>query len=210
MPTCIFPGSATANYFDLIWGQNGGSDADATHAIDRVKSARVPQLHHQDRLQHALSVAEQRHVDVDQRRLLRTSTAGRSRSARCFSKGYSFDVNYTLSHSQDNGGAPESGGGSAGAIMLNPYDYDSFYGDSDFDIRHNLNANVLFELPFGRGKALLGDAGDLVRHRRRLAGLEASSATARACRPRSPTAASGRPTSRFTTSPTRSAPTTTT
>jgi hypothetical protein len=38
----FFPGSATANYYDLIWGQYGGSDADATHAIDRVKSAANP------------------------------------------------------------------------------------------------------------------------------------------------------------------------
>ena len=36
------PGSATANYYNLIWGQYGGSDADATHAIDRVKSAAFP------------------------------------------------------------------------------------------------------------------------------------------------------------------------
>ena len=64
-------------------------------------------------------------------------------------------------HSQDNGGAPESGGGIGGGIMLNPYDLDAFYGDSDFDIRHNLNSNVLVELPFGRGKKFLGNAGAL-------------------------------------------------
>jgi hypothetical protein len=28
-------------------------------------------------------------------------------------------------------------------------------------VRHNVNSNVLFELPFGRGKAMLGNAGDL-------------------------------------------------
>ncbi|MGE0446507.1 MAG: hypothetical protein AB7P99_14870, partial [Vicinamibacterales bacterium] len=44
----------------------------------------------------------------------------------------------------------------------NPYDLDSFYGDSDFDVRHNINSNVLLELPFGRGKPLLGNAGPIL------------------------------------------------
>jgi hypothetical protein len=30
-----------------------------------------------------------------------------------------------------------------------------FRGSSDFDIRHNINANVIYELPFGRNKKLL-------------------------------------------------------
>jgi hypothetical protein len=81
---------------------------------------------------------------------------------KSFNHGTSFDFNYTLSHAQDNGGAPEAGGSSAAGIMLNPYDLDSFYGDSDFDVRHNVNSNVLVELPFGRGKAFLGNANALV------------------------------------------------
>ena len=56
---------------------------------------------------------------------------------------------------------PRPGGGIGGGIMLNPYDFDAFYGDSDFDIRHNLNSNVLVELPFGRGKKFLSNAGAL-------------------------------------------------
>jgi hypothetical protein len=46
--------------------------------------------------------------------------------------------------------------------MLNPYDWDAFYGDSDFDIRHNLNANVLFDLPFGHNKPFLSSAGNVM------------------------------------------------
>jgi hypothetical protein len=45
--------------------------------------------------------------------------------------------------------------------MLNPYDFDAFYGDSDFDIRHNVNANVLIELPFGKGKRFMNSASGL-------------------------------------------------
>jgi hypothetical protein len=46
--------------------------------------------------------------------------------------------------------------------MLNPYDFDAFYGDSDFDIRHNINSNVLLDLPFGQGKKFLGTASGFV------------------------------------------------
>jgi hypothetical protein len=79
---------------------------------------------------------------------------------KALSGGVAFDVNYTLARARDNGSAAESGGGSAGGIMLNPYDLDSFYGDADFDVRHNINSNVLVELPFGRGKRFMGNAGE--------------------------------------------------
>jgi len=77
---------------------------------------------------------------------------------RPFSRGLSFDFNYTLSHAIDNGGGPEAGGGTHAGIMLNPFDYRAFRGSSDFDIRHNVNANALYELPFGKGKALFSNA----------------------------------------------------
>jgi hypothetical protein len=77
---------------------------------------------------------------------------------RPFSRGFSFDFNYTLSHAIDNGGGPEAGGGTHAGIMLNPFDYRAFRGSSDFDIRHNVNANALYELPFGKGKALFSNA----------------------------------------------------
>jgi hypothetical protein len=156
----FFPGNATANYYDLIWGQYGGSDADATHAIDRVRSAAFPNC--------IIKTGCYTMYPVQSSGMSMWTNAGYSNFngmtvslRKAYAKGVSFDFNYTLSHSLDNGGAPESGGGSAAGIMLNPYDLDSFYGDSDFDVRHNVNSNVLLELPFGRGKALLGDAGAL-------------------------------------------------
>jgi hypothetical protein len=157
----FFAGSATANYFDLIWGQFGGSDADAVHAIDRVRSAAFPNC--------IISTGCYTMYPTQSSGMSMWTNAGYGNFnalllslRRGFSGGVSFDVNYTLSHSMDNGGAPEAGGSSAAGIMLNPYDLDSFYGDSDFDVRHNLNSNVLFELPFGRGKPFLSDAGGLV------------------------------------------------
>ena len=73
---------------------------------------------------------------------------------RALSQGFSFDFNYTLSHSIDRGGGAESGAGTYGGIMLDPYSNTAYRGSSDFDARHNINANVLYELPFGKGKIL--------------------------------------------------------
>ena len=156
-----FPGSATANYFDLLWGQYGGSDADSTHAIDRVRSAAFPNC--------IIKTGCYTMYPTQSSGMSMWTNAGYSNFnalmlslRKSFNRGVSFDVNYTLAHAQDNGGAPESGGGSAAGIMLNPYDLDSFYGDSDFDVRHNVNSNVLVELPFGQGKPFLGNANTLV------------------------------------------------
>ena len=81
---------------------------------------------------------------------------------KALSKGVSFDFNYTLSHSIDRGGGAESGAGTYGGIMLDPYSNTAYRGSSDFDARHNINANVLYELPFGKGKMLLKNAGPVV------------------------------------------------
>jgi len=156
-----FPGSATANYYDLLWGQNAGSDADATHQVDRIRSARFP---------NCISITGCYTFYPTQSSGMSMWTNagygdfnGATVSVRkLFRQGMSFDVNYTLSHAKDNGGGPEAGGGSAGGIMLNPYDFDAFYGDADFDIRHNMNANVLFELPFGQGKKFLSNSSMLL------------------------------------------------
>jgi len=156
-----FPGSATANYYNLIWGQNGGSDADATHAIDRVKSAQFPNCIIKTGC-NTLYPSQSSAMSMWTNAGYSDFNGGTFSLRKVFGKGYSFDVNYTLAHSQDNGGAAEAGAGNAGAIMLNPYDYDAFYGDSDFDIRHNLNANILVDLPFGKGKAFFGSAGNVL------------------------------------------------
>lgn len=77
-----------------------------------------------------------------------------------WSSGFQFDVNYTLSESKDHGSAVERGtiglGGYSG-ILLNSWSPDLQYSYSDFDIRHQLNANWVADLPFGRGKAIAGN-----------------------------------------------------
>ncbi len=71
-----------------------------------------------------------------------------------------FDFNYTFAHSLDNAsGLQNVLNFSTQSLIFNPLDPDQNYASSDFDIRHNINANWLVGLPVGRGKALFGGAG---------------------------------------------------
>jgi len=75
-------------------------------------------------------------------------------------KGFSFDLNYTLGHSLDtvSGAQNTSTTGNFGAPFIqNPFDLSRNRGTSDFDIRHNINFNYLYDLPIGKGKMLLTD-----------------------------------------------------
>jgi hypothetical protein len=73
--------------------------------------------------------------------------------------GIQFTLNYTLSHSLDHSSTPERQGlfgfgtGGATGTMINAWDLEEEYGSSDFDMRHQMNANWYVELPFGHGKA---------------------------------------------------------
>jgi hypothetical protein len=74
------------------------------------------------------------------------------------------DFNYTWSHSLDDasGLQSESGFGNQqtnGAFVNNALRQGDNYANSDFDIRHSINADVIWSLPFGKGHALLGNAG---------------------------------------------------
>src|SRR5581483_6788497 len=82
-----------------------------------------------------------------------------------FSNGAQFDLNYTYSKSIDitssaarlswsssvNVGAP-------GTRLANAFDPNSRRGVSDFDTTHQINANWIVELPFGRGKHFVNNA----------------------------------------------------
>lgn len=73
-----------------------------------------------------------------------------------FSKELSFDFNYTFSHSLDIASANESSGSITGVSILNPLDLNANRGSSNFDIRHLINANYIWSLPFGNGKKFFG------------------------------------------------------
>lgn len=84
-----------------------------------------------------------------------------------FGNGFQFDVNYTLSKSLDLASYPERGWsgpetyGSLGWI-INSWDPGAQRAVSDFDLRHQLNANWVAELPFGKGRKFLSNANALV------------------------------------------------
>jgi hypothetical protein len=82
-----------------------------------------------------------------------------------FSDGYQFDFNYTFAHAKDHGSLLEGdqtfqdfGNGGYTGFLIDSWDPDKQYGNSDFDVRHLLNMNWIAELPFGRGRHFGQDA----------------------------------------------------
>lgn len=73
-----------------------------------------------------------------------------------FKNDLAFDLNYTFSKSFDNGSALEAQAASSNFIR-NPLDLRLARAVSNFDVRHNFNANWLVALPFGRDKKLFGN-----------------------------------------------------
>ncbi|MEO8368976.1 MAG: TonB-dependent receptor [Candidatus Solibacter sp.] len=72
-------------------------------------------------------------------------------------KGFSFDFNYTAGHSLDTASGAQNGTNFGGPFVENPFNLNENRGNSNFDIRHVVNMNYLYELPFGKGKMLLPD-----------------------------------------------------
>jgi hypothetical protein len=73
-----------------------------------------------------------------------------------YSHGFQFDFNYTYSRSFDvssDANRITSEGGLGGQI-INPWQPKAERAVSDFDLTHQVNANWIIELPFGRGRWL--------------------------------------------------------
>ncbi len=73
-------------------------------------------------------------------------------------RGLQFDFNYTFSKSIDIGSNAErinvfAGHGFASQV-INAWQPDQLRAPSDFDLRHQVNANWIYELPWGRGRSL--------------------------------------------------------
>lgn len=73
----------------------------------------------------------------------------------------SYDINYTYSKSLDNASGLQTGGSYGSQFILNSLRPDDNYAASDFDTRHVVNGNFLFNIPIGRGKAYFSDMGKL-------------------------------------------------
>lgn len=73
-----------------------------------------------------------------------------------------FDFNYTLSHTLDDASGLQTSGAFATAFILNPIRQKDNYANSDYDVRHLININGVWELPVGRGRWLLHDSNKVV------------------------------------------------
>jgi len=74
--------------------------------------------------------------------------------------GVQFDVNYTYSRSFDisSDASRITAEGGLGGQVINPWQPKELRSVSDFDLTHQINANWIAELPFGKGKWIGGEA----------------------------------------------------
>jgi hypothetical protein len=152
-----FPGSASANYFYGIYGKNAGSNLDNLHQLDRVQSTAFPNCIVVTGCftffapQASADPAWTNAGNANYHALILTVR-------RPLSKGFAFDFNYTWSHSIDNGSTAASGTTQFGGVLENAFLPGANRGASDFDLRHQFNANLLYQLPFGKGKQFFSSA----------------------------------------------------
>lgn len=79
---------------------------------------------------------------------------------RHMSHGLQFDFNYTYSKSIDisSDASRVSAEGGLGGQIINAWDPKELRGVSDFDTTHQFNANWIWEMPFGKGRAIASNA----------------------------------------------------
>jgi hypothetical protein len=151
------PGSASANYFYGVYGNNGGSFLDNLHQLDRVTSTAFPNC----------IVATGCYTFFAPQGSANPTWTNAGAATyhamvltlrRSYSKGLAFDFNYTWSHALDNGSGVGSGSGQFGGILQNVFVPSLNRASSDFDLRHQFNANFVYQLPFGKGKTFMASA----------------------------------------------------
>ena len=78
--------------------------------------------------------------------------------------GLQADINYTLSKSMDITSQSErlnTSGATNYSQILNTWNPNQLYGVSDYDARHQINSNYIWNIPVGRGKRFLASANKL-------------------------------------------------
>jgi hypothetical protein len=78
-----------------------------------------------------------------------------------FKDSLTYDLNYTFSKSMDDVSGLQTDAPFT-PFILNALSMKQQRAVSDFDVRHVVNANVIWKLPVGRGRMLLGDAPSVV------------------------------------------------
>src|SRR5215831_5401084 len=160
-----FPGSTSANYLSCVYNDYGGSYLDCLHAVDRNPSTAWAGTPNPVGCAQISAYGCYTFFPLQGSSMPTWMNAGTAAFhaltfslRRGLSSGLTFDFNYTWSHSIDDGSAAESGAGQQGAAIQNIFNTREFRGSSDFDMRHNVTANVLYPLPIGRGRSLLSSA----------------------------------------------------
>jgi Carboxypeptidase regulatory-like domain len=87
---------------------------------------------------------------------------GGSISIRQRFKGLTWDLNYTLSKSIDDASGLQTSGVYGSAFITNALRQEDNRAVSDFDVRHVVNFNSIWELPFGRGRTFFKSANKVV------------------------------------------------
>lgn len=87
---------------------------------------------------------------------------GGSLSVRQRFKSLLWDLNYTFSKSMDDASGLQTSGVFGAAFILNPLRQRDNRSVSDFDVRHIVNFNSVWDLPFGKGKTFFGKSNTAV------------------------------------------------
>jgi hypothetical protein len=78
-----------------------------------------------------------------------------------FKESLTYDLNYTFSKSMDDVSGLQTSAPFT-PFILNALSLRQQRAVSDFDVRHVVNANAIWQLPIGRNRAFLGDANSIV------------------------------------------------
>jgi hypothetical protein len=76
--------------------------------------------------------------------------------SRRFSGGFTLGAQYTWSHN-----IGDSGGSNEANTAANNYNFQADHGNNTFDVRHSFNFSSLFELPVGKGRKFMTNAGSV-------------------------------------------------
>ena len=72
-----------------------------------------------------------------------------------------YDINYTFSKSMDTASGLQTGTSFGSQFILNPLRPEDSHSVSDFDTKHLVNANFIFQLPVGKGRKFMSGIGGL-------------------------------------------------
>ena len=153
-------GSASANFFYDVYGNESGSWLDGLNDMDRIRQSNGTCLVITGC--NTFFMLQNSGLDVYTNNGKSAYNAATVVLRRAVSGGWGFDFNYTLGHSIDNGSSSETsslGGGGTGALLQDAFNTNAFRGPSDFDSRHTISADAVVELPFGKGKMFLNNIG---------------------------------------------------